>query len=104
MIHMSLKKIIIIKIFQISPAAVVIGTLRLGLRKYCIFSYCDKEPFLFLMTIFSSYFFSWVHLDAGQYWSDRAAELSGHSHRELFNSNMNRLYKGLYRNAKKAHC
>ncbi|XP_060605914.1 spermatogenesis-associated protein 6-like isoform X8 [Ruditapes philippinarum] len=42
---------------------------------------------------------SWVHLDAGQYWTQRAAELTGTSHKQVFKDNMNKLYNGLLRNA-----
>ncbi|XP_052238095.1 spermatogenesis-associated protein 6-like isoform X7 [Dreissena polymorpha] len=44
---------------------------------------------------------SWVHLDAEQYWTQRAAELTGTSHRDVFNNNMNTLYSGLLRKAEK---
>ncbi|XP_045157502.2 spermatogenesis-associated protein 6-like isoform X3 [Mercenaria mercenaria] len=42
---------------------------------------------------------SWVHLDAGQYWTQRAAELTGTSHKQVFKDNMNKMYNGLLRNA-----
>lgn len=45
--------------------------------------------------------FSWVHLDAGQYWTQRAAELTGTSHRQVFENNVGKLYKGLHKNAEK---
>ncbi|WAR22958.1 SPA6L-like protein [Mya arenaria] len=35
---------------------------------------------------------SWVHLDAGQYWTQRAAELTGTSHTDVFNNNIRKLY------------
>lgn len=44
-------------------------------------------------------FFSWVHLDAGQYWTQRAAELTGTSHKQVFNDNMDKIYNGLLWNA-----
>jgi len=47
--------------------------------------------------------FSWVHLDAGQYWTQRAAELTGTSHRDVFNNNMRKIYGGLLRNAESQH-
>ncbi|XP_052240397.1 spermatogenesis-associated protein 6-like isoform X3 [Dreissena polymorpha] len=46
---------------------------------------------------------SWVHLDAEQYWTQRAAELTGTSHRDVFNNNMKTLYSGLLRKAEKQH-
>lgn len=46
-----------------------------------------------------SFLFSWVHLNAGQYWTQRAAELTGTSHKEVFNNNMSKLYNGMLRNA-----
>nr|KAG5694196.1 hypothetical protein BaRGS_027172 [Batillaria attramentaria] len=43
---------------------------------------------------------SLVHVDRGHYWTERAASLSGKSHRELFNSNLSKAYNRLQRNAR----
>ncbi|XP_050402486.1 uncharacterized protein LOC126818890 isoform X2 [Patella vulgata] len=43
---------------------------------------------------------SQVHIDNGHYWTERAAELSGKSHRELFNDNISKIYNRLNRKAR----
>ncbi|XP_078527531.1 spermatogenesis-associated protein 6 isoform X2 [Lissotriton helveticus] len=40
-----------------------------------------------------------VHLDNGEYWSNRAAEYKGKSHRVIFEDSLEKIYRNMYRNA-----
>jgi len=59
-----------------------------------------RNNFVHYLIVLFCYSYSWVHLDAGQYWTQRAAELTGTSHRQVFHNNISKLYKGLHYQAK----
>ncbi|KAM8930560.1 spermatogenesis-associated protein 6 [Pelodytes ibericus] len=40
-----------------------------------------------------------VHLDNGEFWSNKAAAYKGKTHREVFAESMEKIYKNMYRNA-----
>ncbi|KAK6484562.1 spermatogenesis-associated protein 6 [Huso huso] len=40
-----------------------------------------------------------VHLDAGEYWSNRAAQFKGKPHRAVFEESMDKIYRNMYRKA-----
>ncbi|XP_053549477.1 spermatogenesis-associated protein 6 isoform X2 [Bombina bombina] len=40
-----------------------------------------------------------VHLDNGEFWSSRAAEYKGKSHRAVFEESMEKIYRNMYRNS-----
>ncbi|XP_052066718.1 spermatogenesis-associated protein 6-like isoform X6 [Mytilus californianus] len=42
-----------------------------------------------------------VHLDNGKYWSEKSAQYSGTSHRQVFNDSLSSSYSKMYSNAKK---
>ncbi|XP_068095141.1 spermatogenesis-associated protein 6 isoform X2 [Hyperolius riggenbachi] len=44
-----------------------------------------------------------VHLDNGEFWSNRASEYQGKSHRLIFEESMGKIYKNMYRNASDPH-
>lgn len=44
-----------------------------------------------------------VHLDNGEFWSNRAAAFKGKSHRIVFEESMEKIYKNMYRNAVSPH-
>lgn len=44
-----------------------------------------------------------VHLDNGEYWSNRAAEYKGKSHRAIFEGSLEKIYRNMYRSASDAN-
>ncbi|KAK7479842.1 hypothetical protein BaRGS_00028922 [Batillaria attramentaria] len=72
-----------------------------ALRVECIFSeFCTCNSPLRTRPYVCCSPESLVHVDRGHYWTERAASLSGKSHRELFNSNLSKAYNRLQRNAR----
>ncbi|XP_069498333.1 spermatogenesis-associated protein 6 isoform X2 [Ambystoma mexicanum] len=44
-----------------------------------------------------------VHLDNGEYWSNRAAQYKGKNHRAIFEDSLEKIYRNMYRNASDAN-
>ncbi|KAM5149010.1 spermatogenesis-associated protein 6 [Mantella aurantiaca] len=44
-----------------------------------------------------------VHLDNGEFWSNKASAYKGKSHRVVFEESMEKIYKNMYRNATSPH-
>ncbi|KAJ6650325.1 hypothetical protein lerEdw1_013391, partial [Lerista edwardsae] len=40
-----------------------------------------------------------VHLDNGEYWTNRAAEYKGKPHRAIFEDSLEKIYRNMYRKA-----
>ena len=75
------------------------------LSKYLIYMFHLSFCFIIVLIFYIPFYSSpqrprgTLHLDDGEYWSNRAASYKGKSHRPIFENSMDKIYRNLYKKA-----